>query len=112
MVSMTPTAGERAARRFLEFFAATIRNRNTREAYYRACCRLAWCEDKGITDLVDIDPLHVASYVEELGRDFSKPTVKQHLAERAQGVGPISTVVGASLRCAATLGAGWRGNIW
>jgi len=54
-------AGERAARRFLEFFAATIRNRNTREAYYRACCRfLAWCEDKGIADLVDIEPLHVA----------------------------------------------------
>ena len=74
-------AGERAARRFLEFFAATNRNRNTREAYYRACCRfLAWCEDKGIGDLVDIEPLHVASYVEELGQDFSKPTVKQHLA--------------------------------
>ena len=49
--------------------------------YYRACCRfLAWCEDKGIGDLVDIEPLHVASYVEELGQDFSKPTVKQHLA--------------------------------
>jgi hypothetical protein len=27
-------AGERAVRRFLEFFAAAIRNRNTREAYY------------------------------------------------------------------------------
>ena len=26
-------AGEHAARRFLEFFAATIRNRNTRMAY-------------------------------------------------------------------------------
>jgi integrase/recombinase XerD len=73
--------GERAARRFLEFFAATIRNRNTREAYYRACCRfLAWCEDKSIAELIDIEPLHVASYIEELGRDFSKPTVKQHLA--------------------------------
>jgi hypothetical protein len=31
-------AGEHAVRRFLEFFAATIRNRNTREAYYRAAC--------------------------------------------------------------------------
>ena len=29
-------AGETAARRFLEFFAATIGNRNTRMAYYRA----------------------------------------------------------------------------
>ena len=31
-------AGEHAARRFLEFFAATIRNQNTRMAYYRAAC--------------------------------------------------------------------------
>ena len=30
-------AGEHAARRFLEFFAATIRNKNTRMAYYHAC---------------------------------------------------------------------------
>jgi len=29
-------AGEDAIRRFLEFFAATIRNRNTRVAYYNA----------------------------------------------------------------------------
>jgi hypothetical protein len=29
-------AGDHAARRFLEFFAATIRNKNTRMAYYRA----------------------------------------------------------------------------
>jgi len=33
-------AGDQAARRFLEFFAATIRNKNTRMAYYRAVCRL------------------------------------------------------------------------
>jgi integrase/recombinase XerD len=31
-------AGDQAARRFLEFFAATIRNKNTRMAYYRAVC--------------------------------------------------------------------------
>jgi len=29
-------AGDQAARRFLEFFAATIRNKNTRLAYYHA----------------------------------------------------------------------------
>jgi hypothetical protein len=29
-------AGDTAVRRFLEFFAATIRNKNTRMAYYRA----------------------------------------------------------------------------
>ena len=39
-------AGDQAARRFLEFFAATIRNKNTRMAYYRAVCRFfAWCEE-------------------------------------------------------------------
>jgi hypothetical protein len=38
-------AGEAAARRFLEFFAATIRNKNTRMAYYRAVCQFfAWCD--------------------------------------------------------------------
>jgi site-specific recombinase XerD len=74
-------AGDRAARRFLEFFAATIRNANTREAYYRACCRFfAWCEQNGLDDLPSIEPLHVAAYVEALGLGFEKPTVKQHLA--------------------------------
>jgi hypothetical protein len=38
-------AGDHAARRFLEFFAATIRNKNTRMAYYRACCNFfGWLE--------------------------------------------------------------------
>ena len=31
--------GEHASRRFLEFFAATIRNRNTRTAYLHAASR-------------------------------------------------------------------------
>jgi hypothetical protein len=36
-------AGDHAARRFLEFFAANIRNKNTRLAYYRAVCSFfAW----------------------------------------------------------------------
>jgi integrase/recombinase XerD len=38
-------AGDHAARRFLEFFAATIRNKNTRMAYYRAVTEFfAWVE--------------------------------------------------------------------
>ena len=60
-------AGDRAARRFLEFFAATIRNKNTRMAYYRACCSFfAWLEQRSIAELVDIEPLHVAAYIEAL----------------------------------------------
>jgi site-specific recombinase XerD len=74
-------AGDRAARRFLEFFAATIRNKNTRMAYYRACCRFfAWCDQHHIGEIADIEPLHVAAYVEAMAKDFEKPTVKQHLA--------------------------------
>ena len=74
-------AGEHAARRFLEFFAATIRNRNTRTAYMVAVSRFfGWCELNQIGQLADIEPLHVAAYIEALGRDFEKPTVKQHLA--------------------------------
>src|SRR5690348_10805611 len=74
-------AGERASRRFLEFFAATIRNRNTRMAYMTAVSRFfAWCEQNQIGQLADIEPLHVAAYIEALGLDFEKPTVKQHLA--------------------------------
>ncbi|HEX4080716.1 MAG TPA: tyrosine-type recombinase/integrase [Rhizomicrobium sp.] len=79
--SIVSSAGEHASRRFLEFFAATIRNKNTREAYYRAVCRFfAWCEHAKLGELADIEPLHVAAYVEALQRDYEKPTVKQHLA--------------------------------
>jgi site-specific recombinase XerD len=74
-------AGEQATRRFLEFFAATIRNRNTRMAYYRACCSFfAWLDMNGITELADIEPIHVAAYIEALQTTNAKPTVKQHLA--------------------------------
>ena len=74
-------AGDGAARRFLEFFAATIRNKNTRMAYYRACRRFfAWCDHHKIGEIADIEPLHVAAHVEAMAEDFEKPTVKQHLA--------------------------------
>jgi site-specific recombinase XerD len=74
-------AGHHTVRRFLEFFVATIRNKNTRMAYYRAACSFfAWLEQRGITELVDIEPLHVAAYVEALQDSAAKPTVKQHLA--------------------------------
>jgi len=79
--AIVAAAGDKAARRFLEFFAATIRNKNTRMAYYHACVRFfAWCDHHKIGEIADIEPLHVAAYVEALGKDFEKPTVKQHLA--------------------------------
>ena len=74
-------AGDKASRRYLEFFAVTIENPNTRAAYFHACRRFfAWCEHKGLDELVAIEPMHVAAYIRALGRDFEKPTVKQHLA--------------------------------
>src|SRR3954447_4764193 len=55
--SMIANAGDRALRRFLDFFAASIENDNTRAAYYRAVCNFfAWLEQHGIGELPDIEP--------------------------------------------------------
>ena len=73
--------GEEAALRFFEFFAVNIRNPNTRAAYARAAGRfLGWCEGRGVKDLRAVTPLHVAAYIEGLQKEYSAPTVKQHLA--------------------------------
>jgi integrase/recombinase XerD len=73
--------GERAARRFWEFFTANIPNGHTRRAYFAAAGRFsAWCLRGGIRDLAMVEPVHVAAWLQELGRDHSRPTVKQHLA--------------------------------
>ncbi|MGO9268443.1 MAG: tyrosine-type recombinase/integrase [Candidatus Binataceae bacterium] len=72
--------GERASHRFIEFFTASIRNRNTRAAYARAVKRFFdWCDESRL-ELRDIEPITVAAYVEQLGGTVAKPTVKQHLA--------------------------------
>ena len=74
-------AGEQGLKRFIEFFAANIRNINTRKAYYRNTCEfLDWCADKGVDELGQVQPLHVAGFIEELQDRLSAPTVKQHLA--------------------------------
>jgi site-specific recombinase XerD len=78
---------EKAAERFFDFFTATIRNKNTRWAYYKAACRFAdWCDGRGLAELPRVKPLHVAAYIEWLalpapaGQGLAKPSVKQHLA--------------------------------
>jgi integrase/recombinase XerD len=74
-------AGERASYRFVEFFTATIRNKNTRRAYGRAVADFfRWCEGRGVQELAAVNSVVVAAYVEELGGRISKPSVKQHLA--------------------------------
>ena len=73
--------GERAQLRFLEFFAANIRNPNTRRAYARAVnVFLTWCHGVGVPDLVAVGPLHVATWIELQTQTLAAPSVKQRLA--------------------------------
>jgi len=74
-------AGKPAAQRFIEFFTVNIRNKNTRVAYGRAAAAfLHWCEGQGIDRLPNVQPVHVAAYIEQLAQEMSPPSVKQHLA--------------------------------
>ena len=73
--------GERAQRRFLEFFTANIRNPNTRRAYARAINEfLTWCHAVGVSDLAALAPLHVATWIELQTQTLAAPSVKQRLA--------------------------------
>jgi len=50
--ALVAIAGERASLRFLEFFAANIRNPHTRRAYCRAAEEfLTWCADAGVPSI-------------------------------------------------------------
>jgi site-specific recombinase XerD len=70
-----------AAKRVVEFFTANIRNPNTRRAYAKAAANFAaWCEAHGLDHLRDVQPVHVAAYIEELQGRVSAPTVKLQLA--------------------------------
>ena len=79
--ALIAAAGDQAARRFLEFFTATIRNPHTRRAYGRACGEfLAWCAGAGVRELAAVEPLHVATWIEMQTRELAAPSVKQRLA--------------------------------
>ena len=82
--ALITNAGPQAALRFVEFFAAQLANDHTRKAYFRATSAfLTWCQEHPqirIKDLRQIQPLHVAAYIDALKREQSTPTVKQHLA--------------------------------
>jgi len=74
-------AGERASVCFLEFFASTIRNPNTRRAYAHAVGEfLTWCAQAGVISITAVQPLHVAAWIELQTQNLSAPTVKQRLA--------------------------------
>ena len=79
--ALVDAAGEHAAYRFLEFFTAQIRNSNTRRAYVRNVGDfLAWLESAGVASIADVSSIHVATYVEDLGRHQAAPSTKQSLA--------------------------------
>ena len=70
-----------AAKKFIEFFTAQIRNANTRKAYAHAVQEFgSWCELNGFHELQDIEPVHIAAYIETLQTRLAAPSVKQHLA--------------------------------
>ena len=79
--SLILDSGDNAWRRYIEFFTAHIRNKNTRAAYAYAVSRFCrWCEVRDVRVLLDVSPFVVAAYIEELTTDYSAPTVKQSLA--------------------------------
>ena len=79
--ALVAAAGERASVRFLEFFAANIRNPHTRRAYYRAADEfLTWCASAGVPSIAAVQPVHVAAWIEASTRELAAPSVKQRLA--------------------------------
>ena len=72
--------GPEAAERFFTFFTDTIRNKNTRAAYYRNAKRFfEWARDRGLA-LKEIKSFHVSAFIEELSQTHTAPSVKQNLA--------------------------------
>ena len=81
MPILVAAAGDRASVRFIEFFGANIRNPHTRRAYGRAVVDfLAWCADVGVSSIVNVQPLHVAGWIEVQTKNHAAPTAKQRLA--------------------------------
>ncbi|MGF6264394.1 site-specific recombinase XerC [Paraburkholderia youngii] len=79
--ALVTVAGSCASLRSLEFFAAAVRNPHTRRAYARAADDfLTWCASTGVRSIIEVQPLHVAAWIELQTQASSAPTVKQRLA--------------------------------
>jgi len=75
---MIAAGGPQVTETYIDFFTATIRNRNTRQACARACWQFFdWCAAHGL-ELTSVRPFHVAAWIEDF--PGSKPTIKQKLA--------------------------------
>ena len=109
---MIASADDRTAWRFVDFFAVTIRNPNTREAYFRAVTRfMNWCEQRGLHRFSAIRPIHVAAYVEQL--PLSRPSVRQHLSaisrwRRTRAMASTKVGDGLAYQAAVRWVIGWR----
>ncbi len=78
--SLIHHAGESARDRYLEFLAAHIRNPGTRAVYAQVVRQFSkWCESHKLS-LLQVSPVVVAAYIEQLTQRRSAPTVKLHLA--------------------------------
>ncbi len=70
-----------ARTRLRDFFSSHIRNPNTRRAYREAVRQFsAFCAEVGVEELAQVQPIHVAAFVEAQLKAHSKPTVKLRLA--------------------------------
>jgi site-specific recombinase XerD len=79
--ALIAASGDSASLRFLEFFAGTIRNPHTRRAYGRAVVGfLTWCEDAGVPSIAAVQPLHVATWIEQQTQARAAASVKQQFA--------------------------------
>jgi site-specific recombinase XerD len=75
------TARPEARTRMRDFFSSHIRNPNTRRSYREAVRQFsAFCAGIGIVDLAQVEPIHVAAFIELQLKTQSKPTVKVRLA--------------------------------
>src|SRR4051812_42757199 len=64
--TLVANLGPKAKKRFTTFFTDNIRNKNTREAYFRAAFQFFnWCGDHRLS-VDDIESYHVSAYIEEL----------------------------------------------
>jgi site-specific recombinase XerD len=71
----------KSEKRFLEFFTAHLANDHTRKAYLNAVKHFAtWCDLQGLTQLTNVQPIHIAAYIQTIKSHYAAPTVKQHLA--------------------------------
>ena len=112
--ALVAAAGDRARERFIEFFTAKIRNRNTRRAYAQAVSEfLARCEDHRVPSITAVQPVHVAGYIEELTRARSAPTAKHAAgvdANQTVGVHNTASVAHQSAGRCEVAKAGDRGH--